>query len=369
MISLSITLQTTQREQAGSDTYNRYEYQVHWIVCQIVSRLGSNPDCIIFCEYHDDMAELADPSKNIFQYYQVKTKDNCKAWSVVELSQKAKRQDNTYKRSFLGFIFYNFMQFGMECSQCTFVTNAPLDEEIRTWQACIDDENKLEDEHPDIYNKIKTRISDEYGDAKPNKFDSIFDRFIQNTYVLTDSLQLGTYEEQTRGRFFTHLQNEKISTDTANLVLEQIINDVRKKSKERINPPISKKALIYKKGIRVADINALLKSKQIRNGVYADFRTFLVEAGLSDPKIDMIVARKTIHDVRWNDIEDANYQTSIMIIRPIIAQHVTSNQSDFKVILSACSVALRQQGLTLTDLDENLVEVLYYERKYANDKK
>ena len=31
VILMSVTLQTMQREQAGSDTYNRYEYQVHWI--------------------------------------------------------------------------------------------------------------------------------------------------------------------------------------------------------------------------------------------------------------------------------------------------------------------------------------------------
>ena len=369
VISLSVTLQTAQREQAGSDTYNRYEYQVHWIVGQIVSRLDSNPNCVIFCEYHDDMAELADPDKDIFEYYQVKTKENCDEWSVVELSQKIKRKDNTYKRSFLGFVFYNFMQFGMECARCTFVTNAPLDKEIRTWQACIEDENDLKVEQPDIYSKIKKRISEEYGNAKPNDFDAIFDRFIQNTFVLTDTLQLNTYEEQTRGRFFTYLQNQTISTDTANLVLEQIIKDVRKKSKEPINPPISKKSLVLKKGIRVADISTLLKSKQIKSDTYAAFRVFLINSGLTDPQIDMIVARKTIHDVRWNDIEDANYQTCIMIIRSIIALHVARNQNDFKVILSECFAALSQKMLTLTELDENLVEVLYYERKYANGKK
>lgn len=366
---MSVTLQTNQREQAGSDTYNRYEYQVHWIVCQIVSRLDSNPECVIFCEYHDDMAELTDPSNYIFEYYQVKTKESSDEWTVAELSQKAKRKDNTYKRSFLGFIFYNFMQFGAECTRCTFVTNAPLDKEIRTWQACIEDEEELKEEYPDIYSKIKQRISDEYGNSKPDDFDAIFDRFVQNTFILTDSLQLSTYEEQTRGRFFTYLKHQKIPIDTANLVFEQIINDVRKKSKEKINPPISKKSLINKKGIRIADIGTLLKSKQIKSDAYTDFRSFLNKTGLSDRKIDSIVSGKISHDIRWNDIEDSNYQTCIMIIRPIIARYVDGNQNDFRSILSECSFALSQQMLTLTALDEDFVEVLYYERKFANSKK
>lgn len=42
VIPMSVTLQTNPREQAGAETYNRYEYQVHWIVCQIISRLNQN---------------------------------------------------------------------------------------------------------------------------------------------------------------------------------------------------------------------------------------------------------------------------------------------------------------------------------------
>ena len=36
---MSIVLTTEQREQAGSDSYNRFEYQVHWIVCHIIGKL------------------------------------------------------------------------------------------------------------------------------------------------------------------------------------------------------------------------------------------------------------------------------------------------------------------------------------------
>lgn len=32
---MSIVLSVEQREQAGSDSCNRFEYQVHWIVCLI----------------------------------------------------------------------------------------------------------------------------------------------------------------------------------------------------------------------------------------------------------------------------------------------------------------------------------------------
>lgn len=363
---MSVTLQTNQREQAGSDTYNRYEYQVHWIVCQIISRLSSNPDCIIFCEYHDDMAEMADPNNDIFEYYQVKTKEDGSEWTVVDLSKKAKRADGTYKNSFLGFIFYNFMQFGSECGHCSFVSNAPMDIDIRTWQACIEDDGVLKEDQPVLYEKIKRRIEEEYGASKPEDFDEIFDRFIQNTSISTDSLQLNTYEEQTKGHFFTYLKDQKLPSDTAYLIFDQIITDVRRKSKETISAPISKKALILKKGIRIADISSLLRSKAIKDDVYLDFRTYLNTTGLSHSKIEAVVAGKVAHDLRWNNIEDSNYQTCVVILRSIISDNVSRNQSDLQAILQACSQALSKQDLTLTCLDINLIEVLYYERKYTN---
>ncbi|MBD5542648.1 MAG: DUF4297 domain-containing protein [Lachnospiraceae bacterium] len=52
---MSIVLTVEQREQAGSDSYNRFEYQVHWIVCHIIGKLQDDAECIVFCEFHDDM--------------------------------------------------------------------------------------------------------------------------------------------------------------------------------------------------------------------------------------------------------------------------------------------------------------------------
>lgn len=366
---MSITLQTPQREQAGSDTYNRYEYQVHWIVCQIISRLNDNPDCVIFCEYHDDMAELSNLSNNVFKYYQIKTKDDGKDWSVVDLSKKAKRRDGSYKHSFLGFIFYNFMQFGSECAHCSFVSNAPMDEDIRMWQACIEDDGILKTEQPKLYNTIKQRLVDEYSTAKLDSFDDIFDRFIQNTSVQTDSLQLNTYEEQTQGRFFNYLRDQKIPTNTANLIFEQILTDVRHKSKEIVQPPISKKSLVAKKGICVADISSMLKRKTNKTDAYDSFSSFLSNCGLSKVKVAEIVSGKITHDIRWNDIEDVNYHVCISTIRPVIFQNQLDGESDIHALLQKCNDVLFANSLSLVALNERLIEVLYYEGKYNREEK
>lgn len=150
------------------------------------------------------------------------------------------------------------------------------------------------------------------------------------------------------------------------MIFDQIINDVRRKSKEPITLPISKKTLISKKGIRISDISSLLRSKAIKTDVYADFRVFLNTIGLSEAQISSIVAGKIAHDIRWNNIEDINYQRCITVLRPIVSQCIAQNEDDIQIILHKCADELVQQALSLSSLDANLIEVLVYERKYAN---
>ena len=45
---MSSVLIVEQREQAGSDSYNRFGYQVHWIVCHIIGKLQEDAECIAF---------------------------------------------------------------------------------------------------------------------------------------------------------------------------------------------------------------------------------------------------------------------------------------------------------------------------------
>ncbi|WP_278942910.1 dsDNA nuclease domain-containing protein [Anaerotruncus colihominis] len=243
---MSKVLTTEQREQAGSDSYNRFEYQVHWIVCHIIGKLQEDAECIIFCEFHDDMAEFS-PNNQQYQFFQIKTKEDSSDWTIAEMSKKEKKKAGGYKKSFLGFIFYNYLVFGVECSHCHFVSNNDFDNEILLWQSYIEDGKRLQTENIALYTKIKDRIREEFSDDMPSNFDSVFDDFIQRTFVHKSELQLTTYETQTMGKFFNHLADKNIPSNTAHLIFQQLLNDVRKKSKEKIKIPISMKKANDKK--------------------------------------------------------------------------------------------------------------------------
>ena len=205
---MSIVLTVEQREQAGSDSYNRFEYQVHWIVCHIIGKLQDDAECIVFCEFHDDMAEFS-PDNQQYQFYHIKTKEDPSDWTIAEMSKREKKKSSGYKKSFLGFIFYNYLTFSTECSHCHFVSNNDFDKEVLSWQAVIEDGKKLQEEDIVLYQKIKDRIKDEFTNDMPSNFDSVFDAFIQNTFVHKSDLQLAAYENQTKGEFFNHLADKK----------------------------------------------------------------------------------------------------------------------------------------------------------------
>lgn len=362
---MSIVLNTEQREQAGSDSYNRFEYQAHWIVYHIIDQLEKNPKCIVFCELHDDMAQLVQGENSPFEFYQIKTKEENDEWTVAELSKREKRKNGSYKKSFLGFIFYNFFKFGEECSCCHFVSNNDYDLDIRTWQSYIEDNKNLKDENLELFSKIKSRIKDEYVDDLPSNFDGIFDKFIQKTFVYRSELQLSTYEDQVSGMFFKQLADKRIPTNTANVIFQQIVNDVRKKSKEKISPPISFHSLVEKKGIKICDINNKLNEKIGTDGNYTEFSDFLRTLSLPQDKINKFIKAKTLHDVRWLNVEDIKYQESILLFRKTINESLpTSTQPFDNTLKDSCIQKLQEHGLASDTLDDSLIEVLYYEQQF-----
>ena len=362
---MNIVRTTEQREQAGSDSYNRFEYQVHWIVCHIIGKLQDNTECIVLCEFHDDMAEFSTDNQQ-YQFYQIKTKEDPSDWTIAEMSKREKKKSGDYKKSFLGFIFYNYLTFGTECSYCHFVSNNDFDKEVLSWQAVIEDGKQLQVENTTLYEKIKDRIKNEFTNDMPSDFDAVFEKFIQNTFVQKSNLQLASYENQTKGEFFNHLADKSIQTNTANLIFQLLLNDVRKKSKEKIKVPISMKSLVEKKGVDVAKIGRKIDGNIKNSGSYDAFHQYLLTQSLTENDISRIEAAKTLHDARWLNVNDIKYQEIVVILRQKIYTYCeTSYTNRFGVELKeACEQELKKNNLLSESLDKSLVEVLYYEQKY-----
>lgn len=81
------------REKAGSDSYNRFEYQAHWILYHMLDNIQNKKTFLVFCEFHDDMAESEyGPSATGMNFYQVKTTDTKERWTLSSLFKNQKEK-------------------------------------------------------------------------------------------------------------------------------------------------------------------------------------------------------------------------------------------------------------------------------------
>lgn len=222
----------------------------------------------------------------------------------------------------------------------------------------------MADENIKLYDKIKARIKDEYADNIPSNFDEIYDKFIQKTFIYQSELQLSTYEDQVSGMFFKQLADKRIPINTANVIFQQIVNDVRIKSKEKISPPISFRSLVEKKGIKICDINDKLNKKIGTDGNYREFSDFLETLSLPEDKIYRLIKAKMLHDARWLNIEDIKYQETILLLRKTITESTDKARPSLISIKELCDQKLQAMELDSDTLDDLLIEVLYYEQQF-----
>lgn len=355
------------REQAGSESYNRFEYQAHWIVYHMIDEYKINKEFLILCEFHDDMAKT-DEKNNCTEFFQIKTSIQYKTWTLSRLFNRTKGKSGDYKHSFLGFIFYNFLKFQSECSKCHFVSNIGMDKTVTTWQSIIEDNKLLKTENNNIYNELRGFLKIEYPTLDKKTFDKTFDVFVQNTFLFHGNLSLDNYEAVVAGNFFRMLDNEDIYTSNSNKVLRDVIDEVRKKSKVKINMPISYKRLVDEKGV---SSKIFLKLKNIMNEndslerTYEEIEISLRNHQFPTQQIKLIMKHLKNHQRKLLDIDDQLYQETstrlYKIIDDVLVVHY-KKISDLKYLAEQVHLLFNATNSKHPSFNEVVVEAIFYER-------
>ncbi|MED3685606.1 dsDNA nuclease domain-containing protein [Bacillus sp. 22475] len=365
-------IQSELREQAGSNSFNRFDYQAHWTLYHMIEEYKKNIPFYVFCEFHDDMTktELSE-HPSCAEFFQVKTTESFKEWTLKRLFRTYKKPNGDFKHSFLGFLFYNFLKFKDECTKCHFVSNIDMDEDVRKWQAVIEDKKLLKKKEPKLYNEIKAFLKIEYPSLKEPEFTSVFDTFIQNTFLYYGGLPLENYEKSVAGAFFIMLDNEDILTSTGNRIFKDILEDVRKKSKKKIKTPISYKSLKEEKGIssesfsRIKDqVATFSKSEQVYQDIKINF-----ESRLGKMKMKMLIRLLEKHKRKVLDSSNVLYLESsediLEAIDDILLDHY-DKLDDLDFVTKNILNEVLEKSITLIDdgigINKVLVEALFYER-------
>ena len=96
-------LVVAQRETAGAQTFEKYEYQYHWALCRILGAHENADDYVVFVELHEDvvLATSTDESAARFEFNQIKNVTSS-PWNHKKLTSVPKTKTKESANSILG---------------------------------------------------------------------------------------------------------------------------------------------------------------------------------------------------------------------------------------------------------------------------
>jgi hypothetical protein len=74
------------REKSGSRTQNRFDYQIHWAIAELLELHNDKNNYLIVLEHHDDIIVFdseTEPKK--VSFYQIKTNSYDNYWTIKRL--------------------------------------------------------------------------------------------------------------------------------------------------------------------------------------------------------------------------------------------------------------------------------------------
>ena len=96
-------LAAAQRETAGAQTFEKYEYQYHWALCRILGAHEAADDYVVFIELHEDVVLATSTNETVarFEFSQVKNVRES-GWTAKRITSVPKATAKKVTNSILG---------------------------------------------------------------------------------------------------------------------------------------------------------------------------------------------------------------------------------------------------------------------------
>lgn len=112
------------RENSGSSSANRFDFQKNWAICKLLELSNNNNDFLLAFEFHEDIL-IFDSSVNptSIEFYQIKSKNTSGKFSLTQLLTRKKLKDST-GNSILGKLLQNKTNFPKETTSLNLISNS-----------------------------------------------------------------------------------------------------------------------------------------------------------------------------------------------------------------------------------------------------
>lgn len=315
-----------QRETAGAQTFEKYEYQYHWALCRILGAHEDSDDYVVFIELHEDvvLATSSDETIAKFEFSQIKDVSGTK-WHAKKLTSVPKARGAIAKNSILGKMLQGVSgkPFFSKLTSLDLVATCGFNllHKIEGLNLSI---IAIDDIHTDCLNVIQAAIKKELGEdvALPKVL-----RFI------TPDMPTHGFQDVAVGRIARLVEKTAPGTNcNAATIYRVLIDDLHKKGGITYDF-IEWSDLIKHKGITHRDVERTISSYTENRGIVdfeVDFSEILVDLGIRLQ--NRILIRRCFE----------RYHNAVRLNRTLIAM---DNQQVIKGVVLQCFQTFEEEGV------------------------
>jgi len=319
-----------QRENAGSRSSNRFEYQQVWAFNHMLDMLKEDTDFLLFMELHDDVIVLESTSKSeLVDFYQIKTDDKASRYIKTSfLTKDAKKYPS--KMSILQKMIDNYSKFKSDTGEIRLVSNKKFDfgklisGEKSTDRAVV----SLRELDDSEFNKLKQGMCQACHLKEPEC------GYVCRNLIYFDVSFLGltNYEETTLGKFVNQLNELGIESTISKTksIFYTILGEIK-----RINNWESKahnmSELLKKKSIsRIQFLNLINQlRKEMPDDLWNSIQEYLLNDGFPSLEVNKIRKEWKKYQINSMDVDDLSLQTIKGEVREIIDKASFQNSKEF----------------------------------------
>jgi hypothetical protein len=253
-------ISTRPRENSGSSSSNRFDFQKDWAICKLLELHSKPQDYLLTLEHHDDIIifdSCSDPTK--ISFYQVKTNKK-NHWTLNELI-KQKKGKTTLLNSPLGKLFDHLVKFGDNVESLNFITNNKV-------KGVLSDDSKCEDTSGFCVSELKDTELNKIIDALKSEhtLNDLKD-FEKITFFKLGELDIDKHSDLTKARIVDFLDKNFSDLSYKIAPLYKSIFDEIKMKTDYEKSVTNFEELKAKKSISRGDFDKYIKELESSNSI------------------------------------------------------------------------------------------------------
>ena len=297
-------LSTPIREESGSKTVRKFQFQKDLSLLTLIKEHNVRDDYVFLFEFHDDLVIFdSEDTPSSIDFFQIKSKDSGANWTLNSLTKSTND-----KLSILGKMYLNKINFPENTASINFISNSymNLNKTTRGKETKLLSKfhsNELTDE---TINKVNAKLKAEHNLQIDPDFKNVGSFHVTPLSNLDSSTHcVGALSTLLNQLNPNHQVNSKLAYD-------QIINEITRKSKNTIGDKTLETAseLYALKGITKKEFINYLQSAGLYKSIDAEWLE--ISGYLSNSNIDhfqILELKSAWRDLNIRLIKDANSST------------------------------------------------------------